>query len=261
MDGAVRQENSWKLAVKGVTRIVPDLSLDDLICSRNGLRRIIYYGEALRAVSTYLSNDLIDGPFEPIVAQLSDAFDRLAAERPGFTPEEFTLYFMSVLLGLSEDPEETRKIKLGSARYILKSAAALPAEFNLIVKDARALLAAQASDAEYSPKPARAHPSGQVSRPIPSWMLLTNFEPSDERSLDPDRQIPTAAPLPTKPREPARPKTINANPGSQYRRSRRELLRSEAISRGATGAKWMPFRILFIAAVWVFFVFYLVAAV
>lgn len=106
-----------------------------------GILRIIYFGEALRAVQSYVSETLLSGPSEPMIDVLDGAFDRLSEIRSGFTPEEFTTYYMSILLELCEDADEARQLRRGAMRYMLASAAALPVEFSSVLEDARRLLA------------------------------------------------------------------------------------------------------------------------
>jgi hypothetical protein len=104
------------------------------------LFRIVYYGEALRAMTEHVSDSLISGSCEPMIDELDDAFDRMSEARPSFSPEEFTLFVMSRMLGLCEDAEEARHFRLGAARYIVKSAQALPDDYAPIVEDARRML-------------------------------------------------------------------------------------------------------------------------
>ncbi|MCU4653135.1 hypothetical protein N8I71_09845 [Roseibacterium sp. SDUM158016] len=107
----------------------------------DALFRIVYFGEALRAMTEHVSDALISGPCEPMIDVLDDAFDRMSEVRPSFSPEEFTLYVMSRMLGLCEDDEEARQFRIGAAQYIVKSAKALPEDYAVIVEDAERMLA------------------------------------------------------------------------------------------------------------------------
>jgi len=113
------------------------------------LLRTIYFGEALRAVQTYVSDSLLSGASEPMIDLLGEAFERLLRSRSGFTPEEFTTYYMSMLLDLCEDAEEASRLRLGAMRYLLASEPALPTEFSSVIEDARRwLLAESGKDTE-----------------------------------------------------------------------------------------------------------------
>jgi hypothetical protein len=104
------------------------------------LYRIIYYGEALRAISEHASETLISGPQEPMLELLGDAYDHLSQVRPGFGPEEFALYVMSLMMGLCDDPDEEQQLRVGAADYIVRSAVKLPAEYCGIVREAEEVL-------------------------------------------------------------------------------------------------------------------------
>jgi hypothetical protein len=110
----------------------------------NTLSRIICYGEALRAVTDNVSDQLITGPHEPMVDLLDDAYDRFSKSRSTYLPEEFAIFVMSLLLDLCEDAEETSKLKHGAARYILKSAPILPEGYAGIIEGARRILSSSA---------------------------------------------------------------------------------------------------------------------
>lgn len=104
------------------------------------LFRIVYYGEALRAICEHVSETLISGPQEPLLELLGDAYDHLSQVRSSFGPEEFSLYVMSLMVGLCDDPDEARQFRLGAAEYILRSAVNLPAEYVGIVREAEDVL-------------------------------------------------------------------------------------------------------------------------
>lgn len=163
----VGQHVSWKAMAEGVFTPATASLRETVLGPKADLRRIIYYGEALRAVSVFISESLIAGPADPMVELLADAFERLEAERPGFSPEEFSLYFMSVLLGLTDDADESRQIQRGSAQYIVKSAEVLPPEFGPIVADAKALLEAAIYVDDALAPPADDGPEGDVGVPEP----------------------------------------------------------------------------------------------
>lgn len=132
----------------------------------DALFRVVYFGEALRAVTEYVSDTLITGPHGPIMSLLDDAFDRMSIARPSFGPEEFSLFVMSLLAGLSDDEHDTKQLRLGAAQYILSVAAKLPAEYEEIVAEARQLLATPQVDARENPReaPAKATETTQALR-------------------------------------------------------------------------------------------------
>lgn len=219
-------------AESGLSR-VPARIVDGVLHPKTGLIRIIHFGEALRAVHAYISEDLIARRPEPIVDLLATAFDRLEVERPGFFPEEFTLYFMSILLGLSDDPKEAHKIRIGSARYIVKSASVLPPDFAPIIADARKLLSSEAVSKE------RKAVSTTPPCPTPEQAGRTAIRPELRIGVQPikqDTSIPETAPS----RKPSiqtnsdlrtAPEASALSPDNRYRRTTVEL-RSEAIKSG-----------------------------
>lgn len=101
------------------------------------LSRIICYGEALRAVNDHVSDQIITGPYEPMIDLLDDAYDRFARSRVTYAPEEFAIFVMSLLLDLCKDEQEASKLRLGAARYILRSAPILPDDYAAIIESAR----------------------------------------------------------------------------------------------------------------------------
>lgn len=104
------------------------------------LLRVVHYGEALRAIAEHVSDSLTSGPPETMLDLLADAYGHLSRVRPEFSPEEFALYVMSLMLGLCDDAEEARRFRIGAAAYIVRSAVRLPADYQGIVREAEEML-------------------------------------------------------------------------------------------------------------------------
>mgnify|MGYP001035720684 CR=1 FL=1 len=164
--------------------VIPSASVPGGLAREDALFRIVYYGEALRAMTEHVSDTLISGPCVPMIGLLDEAFDRMSETRDNFGPEEFTLFVMSKMLGLCDDVDEARQFQIGAAKYILKSAEALPDDYRPVIDDARQMLQRTAPLAVTSEKSA--------DRPE-----------TEARASDMD-QTPPAAPAPAEaPREKA----------------------------------------------------------
>ncbi len=109
--------------------------------ANNDLMRIIVYGEALRAVATYLSTQLIAPPYGATLDLLDDAYARMARQRGAFSPEDFGVYVMSLMLEFAEDEEDVRQVRAGAARYVLDVKSRLAPDLQMLAEDARATLA------------------------------------------------------------------------------------------------------------------------
>ncbi|GEM_PF-2767980 len=120
--------------------VIPSASVPGGLAREDALFRIVYYGEALRAMTEHVSDALISGPCVPMIDLLDEAFDRMSETRDSFGPEEFTLFVMSKMLGLCDDVDEARQFQIGAAKYILKSAESLPDDYQPVVDDARQML-------------------------------------------------------------------------------------------------------------------------
>jgi len=120
--------------------VIPSASVPGGLAREDALFRIVYYGEALRAMTEHVSDTLISGPCVPMIGLLDEAFDRMSETRDNFGPEEFTLFVMSKMLGLCDDVDEARLFQIGAAKYILKSAEALPDAYRPVIDDARQML-------------------------------------------------------------------------------------------------------------------------
>jgi len=124
----------------GSSLAIPSATPPGGLARDDALFRIVYYGEALRAMTEHVSDKLISGACGPMIDMLDDAFDRMSETRDSFGPEEFTLFVMSKMLGLCEDVDEARQFQIGAARYILKSSEALPDAYSSVVNDARQMI-------------------------------------------------------------------------------------------------------------------------
>jgi len=109
--------------------------------ANNDLMRIIVYGEALRAVATYLGTQLIAPPYGATLDLLDDAYARMARQRGQFSPEDFGVYVMSLMLEFAEDEEDVRQVRLGAARYVLDVKERLAPDLQMLADDARETLA------------------------------------------------------------------------------------------------------------------------
>ena len=112
-----------------------------LVPARNDLMRIVVYGEALRALAAYLDPDLIAPPHGPTLDLLDDAYAQMARQRSRFSPEDFGVFVMSILLEFVEDEEDMRRLRIGAARYMLDVMPRLAPDLQGLAEDARELLA------------------------------------------------------------------------------------------------------------------------
>jgi hypothetical protein len=124
----------------GSAVVIPSAKPPAGLARENALFRIVYYGEALRAMTEHVSDSLISGQCAPMIEMLDDSFDTLSDKRDSFGPEEFTLFVMSKMLGMCDDAAEARQFQVGAAQYILKSADALPGTYKPVIDDAREML-------------------------------------------------------------------------------------------------------------------------
>jgi hypothetical protein len=124
----------------GSTIVIPSAAAPSGLAREDALFRIVYYGEALRAITEHVNDTLIAGACGPMIEMLDEAFDTMSETRDTFGPEEFTLFVMSRMLGRCDTPDEAREFQVGAASYILKSAEALPDAYQPVVADARRML-------------------------------------------------------------------------------------------------------------------------
>jgi hypothetical protein len=124
----------------GSAVVIPSAKPPAGLAREDALFRIVYYGEALRAMTEHVSDSLISGQCAPMIEMLDEAFDTLSDKRDSFGPEEFTLFVMSKMLGMCDDADEARQFQVGAAQYILKSADALPDTYKPVVEDAQQML-------------------------------------------------------------------------------------------------------------------------
>lgn len=106
----------------------------------DALIRLIHYGAALRAMSDHVDERLVTGPAGPMLDLLDHAYDRFILARTTLRAEEFTLFVMSLMLSLCDDPDEERKLRIGAARYMVMVSSRLPRRYVPIVDGARQLL-------------------------------------------------------------------------------------------------------------------------
>lgn len=209
--------------------VIPSASLPAGLAREDALFRIVYYGEALRAMTEHVSDTLISGPCVPMIELLDESFDRMSESRDTFGPEEFTLFVMSKMLGMCDDDDEARQFQVGAAQYILKSADALPDHYKPVVDDARQMLRRTAAlalsgtgvtSADEAAPPAMAEPvrttaadatpdteaQGEIPAEATSEILAYGNAPGDAapRVMMTDRVPPAAAPATRSPAPRAR---------------------------------------------------------
>jgi hypothetical protein len=139
----------------------------------DGLIRIIHYGTALQAMSEHVDKRLISGPPGPMLDLLDHAYDRFATAPGAMRTEEFTLFVMSLMLSLCDDPDEERRLRIGAARYMVTVASRLPEKYTPIIDGARRLLRDETRRQRQAALPAdvaRQTPRGRavVDRPAPA---------------------------------------------------------------------------------------------
>jgi hypothetical protein len=95
----------------GSTIVIPSAAAPSGLAREDALFRIVYYGEALRAITEHVNDTLISGPCGPMIEMLDDAFDTMSETRDTFGPEEFTLFVMSRCWAAA-----TRRTRRGNSR-------------------------------------------------------------------------------------------------------------------------------------------------
>lgn len=178
----------------GTQLIAQDTPLPGGLARPDALKRIVFYGEALRAMTDHVSDALITSPCVPMIDMLDDAYDRMSETRPGFTPEEYTLYVMSQMLGLCEDADEKRQFQIGAAQYIVKAAGTLPEAYGPIVADARLLLRKSGIDTATAEAASPPQPQRRPAAALPSATRPAASEPEQVAAPAPVvAQAPVAA--------------------------------------------------------------------
>jgi hypothetical protein len=189
----------------GSTVVIPTAKPPAGLAREDALFRIVYYGEALRAMTEHVSDTLISGPCVPMIEMLDEAFDRMSQTRDSFGPEEFTLFVMSKMLGLCDDVDEARQFQVGAAQYILKSADSLPEAYQAVIDDARQMLR-RSEPLGVTAEPAASPPQAEeatdeqgarIAEPAPSRPAATD-------DAAPADHVTAAAPAPRPPAPPAR---------------------------------------------------------
>jgi hypothetical protein len=191
----------------------------------DALFRVVYYGEALRAMTEHVSDSLITGACGPMLELLDGAFDRFSEAKESFSPEEFTLYVLSLMLNLCEDAEEARQFRIGAARYIVRSAPVLPEGYGPIVEDARKMLRTADGDMPAVEGPA-APPEPEDGRtsaaaPVPqAGATVTATLPLPREITRPEAPAPivprmAAGPAPARAVPPRRPDAVRPAPDRQ----------------------------------------------
>lgn len=119
------------------------------------------YLEAVRAVSLYCEPHLTPPPKEELLDLLDAAYDHMCAERGTFSPEDYSVYFLSVLFQCCDDEKEFSAIKAGARRYMADVSDKLSDDLaRLATKQApSAAPPALASDKEIARQPRTRRPS------------------------------------------------------------------------------------------------------
>lgn len=102
--------------------------------------RAVAFGEALRAIGAHVGSDMVSPPSPQLLEVLEAAYRELGSALKNFTPQDFTLYAMSLLLMDLNDEEQIARLKRGAARYLLKEGSHLSSELRDLVSDLRASL-------------------------------------------------------------------------------------------------------------------------
>jgi hypothetical protein len=68
----------------GSAVVIPSAKPPAGLAREDALFRIVYYGEALRAMTEHVSDSLISGPCVPMIEMLDEAFDTLSRQARQF---------------------------------------------------------------------------------------------------------------------------------------------------------------------------------
>jgi hypothetical protein len=190
----------------GSAVVIPSAKPPAGLAREDALFRIVYYGEALRAMTEHVSDSLISGPCVPMIEMLDEAFDTLSSKRDSFGPEEFTLFVMSKMLGLCDDADEARQFQVGAAQYILKSAKALPDTYKPVIDDARQLLRRSALTHVTAARSCKTVPDGPAKQDAGPRQDIapSSGHPEARRARVADIAAPAVAAPPSSMRPPSR---------------------------------------------------------
>lgn len=207
---------------------MPEVSSDPLRAS-NELFRTIAYGEALRAAATYLSSKLLEPPTAPTLDLLDDAYERMTRRRSTFSPEDFGLYVLSLILELAEAEaeEDAQRVRIGAARYLLDVTPCLAPDLQALAADARRILAEAGPEAR--PDGPLRHlvclsdaPPPTLERRPPA--ALPAPPPQPERRMPPAETAPAPGPAPTPPGAPTLKKAPRIQDRLSAHRGRQKAL-------------------------------------
>ncbi len=102
--------------------------------------RAACFGEALHAISTHVGEDMVSPPDQAILGPLEVAYRKMKTVWGDFSPQDFTLYAMSLLLAQLEDKDEIRRFRRGAAKYLLETKSQIAPEFQKLTLNAEVLL-------------------------------------------------------------------------------------------------------------------------
>ncbi|WP_317055901.1 hypothetical protein [Roseovarius rhodophyticola] len=102
--------------------------------------RAACFGEALHAISTHVGEDMVSPPDQAILRPLEVAYRKMKTVWGDFSPQDFTLYAMSLLLAQLEDKDEIRRFRRGAAKYLLETKSQIAPEFQKLTLNAEILL-------------------------------------------------------------------------------------------------------------------------
>lgn len=109
-------------------------------------KRAFCFGEALRAISMYVGEDIVSPPNNQLLILFEAAYRRMKVSREDFSPQDFALYAMSSLLLQVKKEEEILRLRFGAARYLLKVKAQLTSDFRELASEAQTLLKTAPAD-------------------------------------------------------------------------------------------------------------------
>jgi hypothetical protein len=95
------------------------------------------YAEASGALSHFAGLHLTVQSSKQIAQIFDKAYEKMISSRPGFSPQDFTLYAMSILFDETEDDAEAIKIHRGAVKYLAASKTNLSPDISALADDSK----------------------------------------------------------------------------------------------------------------------------
>jgi len=103
--------------------------------------KYVCFGKALAGLAECRDLVIAEPPNAETLELLDTAFDVISRSRPGFGPEDFTLFTFSLVQGCCNSDAERTALGLAASKYLIQNAPRLSPEFAALELRAREMLA------------------------------------------------------------------------------------------------------------------------